>query len=61
VEGPADRSVYVGEALGHWLYVVVWPDSADLVVLDDFALVDLRDLAPELDVPCGAPSPRLTP
>src|SRR4029079_18186216 len=61
VDASTDRSVYVGEALGQWLYVVVWPETAALVLLDDFALVDLRDVGFELAVPSGAPTPRLTP
>ncbi len=61
VDGAADRAVYVGEALGHWLWVVLWPDTAGLVVLDRFVLVDLRDAGHELDIPLGAPSPRLAP
>ena len=35
--------------------------AAWLVVLDEFVLVDLRDAGHELDVPLGAPSPRLAP
>ena len=61
VEGAPDRAVYVGEALGHWLWVVLWPDSAGLMVLDRFMLVDLRDAGHILDVPLGAASPRLAP
>lgn len=61
VDGADDRAVYVGEALGHWLWVVLWPETAGLLVLDRFVLVDLRDAGHELDVPLGAPSPRLAP
>ena len=57
VEGAPDRAVYVGEALGHWLWVVLWPDTAGLMVLDRFVLVDLRDAGHVLDVPLGAASP----
>jgi hypothetical protein len=61
VDGGADRSAYVGEALGQWLWVVAWPETASLVVLDRLVLVDLRDAGHELDLPLGAPSPRLAP
>ncbi len=61
VDGAVDRSVHVGEALGQWLWVVLWPDTAGLMVLDRFALVDLRDAGHGLDLPLGAPSPRLAP
>lgn len=55
-----DPAVYVGEALGHWLWAVLWPGTAAFLLIDDFVLTDLRDAGHELDVPCGALSPRLT-
>ena len=55
-----DRVAYVGEALGYWLWAVLWPDTAGLVVQDHMSLVDLRDSGHPLDLPFGAPSPRLT-
>lgn len=58
---PSDRAVYVGEALGCWLWAVLWPDSAGFLLIDDFVLSDLRDTGQDLDVPCGALSPRLRP
>jgi hypothetical protein len=61
VDGAADRAVYVGEALGQWLWVVLWPEAAGLLVLDHVELVDLRDVGHDLDLPVGAPSPRLAP
>jgi hypothetical protein len=56
-----DRAVWVGEAGGAWLWAATWPETADLVLHDDLALVDLRDPGFPLDLPCGALSPRLTP
>lgn len=60
--GPAaaDRAVYIGEALGCWLWAFLWPATAAFLLIDDFVLVDLRDSGHVLDVPCGALSPRLT-
>lgn len=58
VGGTGDRSAYVGAASGRWLWAIAWPETAGLVVQDRLALVDLRDL-PALDLPFGAPSPRL--
>ncbi len=60
-DAPADRAVYVGEAAGCWLWAALWPESAGFLLIDDFTLTDLRDNGPELDVPCGALSPRLAP
>jgi len=59
LDAPPDRAVYVGEALGCWIWAVLWPDSAGFLLIDDFLLTDLRDAAPGLDVPFGALSPRL--
>ncbi|MER6949765.1 DUF6758 family protein [Nonomuraea sp. NPDC000554] len=58
VKGAADRAVYVGEALGNWLWVIAWPFEAGcLIALAELSLWDLRDH--DLDVPFGALSPRL--
>ncbi|MBI1376674.1 MAG: hypothetical protein GC157_04215 [Frankiales bacterium] len=58
----ADRSVYVGEAGGCWLWLVTWPVSEWMVVHDDLRLVDVRDPdhRPVLaDLHVGPLSPRL--
>jgi hypothetical protein len=55
-----DRAVYIGEALGCWLWAVLWPGNAGFLLIDDFHLVDLRNAGHDLDVPLGALSPRLT-
>jgi hypothetical protein len=55
-----DRATFVGEALGVWLWVVLWPPEAELVLLEDIVLHDLRHEAHVgLDLPLGAPSTRL--
>jgi hypothetical protein len=48
-----DRSVFVGEAEGRWLWVVLRPASAALLLLDDWSLQDLGALgaAALLDLP----------
>jgi len=56
----ADRAVYIGEALGCWLWVFLWPETAAFLLIGDFVLIDLRNSGHALDVPCGALSPRLT-
>lgn len=62
LDAPADRAVYVGEALGHWLWAVLWPASTGLLLVEELVLTDLRDGSAEIirEVPFGAPSPRLT-
>jgi hypothetical protein len=59
VETAADRTAYVGEASGCWLWAVVWPGEVALELHDGVRLVDLRDPGHELVLPFGAPSPRL--
>jgi hypothetical protein len=60
VNAPADRAVFAGEARGLWLWAIVWPGQAGLLMYDELVLTDLRDAGGEVDlVPCGALSPRL--
>jgi len=56
-----DRSIYVGEAEGCWLWAVAWPMEAALVLHDSLRLVDMRDPGLRLDAPLGAISPRWRP
>ncbi len=56
-----DAAVYVGEALGLWLWLVLWPGSAGAMVFDQLRLVDLRDAPLDLQIPLGALSARLDP
>jgi hypothetical protein len=53
-----DRSVFVGEAHGRWLWLVLRPASAALLLKDEWILIDVADLGPELvDVPFGGHPP----
>lgn len=55
-----DRVGFLGEALGVWLWAVLWPPAAELVLLEHVVLHDLRHAAHiGLDLPLGAPSTRL--
>lgn len=57
-----DCAAYVGEAKGLWLWVVLWPASAGVLMLESLALTDLRDRLPVLrELPYGALCPRLSP
>jgi hypothetical protein len=56
----SDRSAYVGEAAGVWLWLVSYPADAGYAVLEDFELTDIRIGAiPEL--PTTTHSTRLRP
>lgn len=57
--GDLDRSVLVGEVAGRWLWLVLMPASAILLVRDDWILRDVSDLGPALvELPFGGPAPR---
>lgn len=38
-----DRVALVGEALGVWLWVILWPPAAELMLVEHVLLNDLRD------------------
>ncbi len=53
-----DRSVFAGEAEGRWLWVVLRPASAALMLRDEWVLLNVADLGPELiDLPFGGGPP----
>ena len=53
-----DRSVFAGEAYGRWLWLVLRPASAALLLRDEWILLDVAGLGPELmDLPFAS-SPR---
>lgn len=53
-----DRSVFAGEAHGRWLWLVMRPASAALLLNDEWQLDDITDLGPELlDLPFGSSPP----
>ncbi|WP_131740530.1 DUF6758 family protein [Actinomadura roseirufa] len=54
-----DRAVYVGEAMGNWLWAVLWPAESGVLMLETRKLLDLREPGMDLDLPYGAHSPRL--
>lgn len=57
-DGEFDRSVVAGEAGGRWLWLVLRPASALLLLRDDWILRDISRLGPQLvEVPFGGPRP----
>jgi hypothetical protein len=53
-----DRSVFVGEAGGRWLWVVLRPASAMLLLRDEWILRDVSGIGPPLvEMPFGGPRP----
>jgi hypothetical protein len=58
VEAPG-RAAFAGEVMGSWLWLVLWPDTAGVLLVEPMPLRDLRDPGQDLDLPFGARSPRL--
>ena len=53
-----DRSVFAGEAQGRWLWLVLRPASAALLLKDEWVLMNVAHLGPELmDLPFGGSPP----
>jgi len=46
VAAPDDRCVLVGEAMGRWLWAILWPAAAGYVLAENVALHDLRESVP---------------
>jgi len=56
-----DRVAFAGEARGVWLWAVLWPPAAELVLVEHVELHDLRAQAHVDQVlPVGAPTSRLS-
>jgi hypothetical protein len=53
-----ETAAFAGEALANWLWAILWPSAAGLLMLEQLSLRDLRDNDP--DLPYGAFCPRLT-
>jgi hypothetical protein len=59
-EAAGDRAAFVGEAKGYWLWLIVWPAAAGVMVYDGVDLVDRRDTGDGwADLTFAAPSPHL--
>ena len=57
-DGEWDRSVVAGEAGGRWLWLVLRPASAILLLRDDWILRDVSRAGPQLvAMPFGGPAP----
>jgi hypothetical protein len=53
------KAVFAGEAEGRWLWLVIRPASAALLLPEGWLLQDMTELGPEaLDLPFGGPRPR---
>lgn len=57
--GGRDRAVYIGEAMGNWLWIVLWPADAGVLMVDELHLIDLREPGMDLDLPYGVFCSRL--
>jgi hypothetical protein len=55
----ADRAAFVGEAKGSWLWLLVWPAAAGVMVYDEMVLIDLCEDPIDVDAGFGSVTPRL--
>ena len=53
------KAVFAGEVAANWLWLVLWPDTAGVLLVEPLSLRDLRDPGQDLDVPFGALTPQL--
>jgi hypothetical protein len=54
-----DSAAFAGEVAGNWLWVLLWPGTAGVMLVEPLPLRDLRDTGQDVDVPFGALSTRL--
>jgi hypothetical protein len=60
VDGEPQAAVFVGEAEALWLWLVLWPANAELLLLENMSIIDLRRRRHEVVLGFGALTPRLT-
>jgi hypothetical protein len=59
IDAGPDRAVYVGEAKGAWIWAILWPEAAGVLLLEDLGLADVVERTEAIDIPHGALMPRL--
>jgi hypothetical protein len=59
VDAGPDLAVYVGEAKAAWIWALLWPAAAGVLLLENLGLRDLVERSDAIDVPFGALMPRL--
>lgn len=53
---PLERAVFAGEALARWLWLVVRPAAAALLLRDEWIFADVSEFGPEaVEMPFGGP------
>lgn len=60
VPSAGDAAAFVGEAKGLWLWAIVYPGSAGVLMYDAMTLTDLRDHEVDVVPSYGTLTPRLT-
>ena len=59
VETDSDNAVYVGEAKAAWMWVILWPAEAGVLLVENLGLEDAVGHDGSIDVAYGALMPRL--
>lgn len=60
VPGAADCAAFVGEGKGLWLWTLVWPAGAGILLYDTSAVEDLRERRGEPGLVYGSLTPRVS-
>lgn len=60
LRGAESCAAFVGEAKGLWLWALVWPAAAGVLLYDTTALADLRERGSDSDIAYGSMTPRLS-
>jgi hypothetical protein len=59
VDAGPGKAVYVGEAKAAWIWAILWPSAAGVLLLENLGLDDLVDRIDGIEMPYGALMPRL--
>jgi Family of unknown function (DUF6758) len=59
IDAGPELAVFVGEAKAAWIWALLWPAAAGVLLLENLGLRNLVDRAEALDLPYGALMPRL--
>jgi hypothetical protein len=59
IDAGPDNAVYVGEAKGAWIWAILWPAAAGLLLVENLGLEDIVERIEGIDIPHGALMPRL--
>src|SRR5450631_4762785 len=57
IDAGPDNAVYVGEAKGAWIWAILWPSAAGVLLAENLGLDDLVERVESIELPYGALMP----